>query len=135
VIVLDTSFLVAFHNERDTQHAKALAAMERFLNGTWGTGLLLEYVFLEVVTVLMVRRDVSVASRVGSLLLEAAELELVPCSDIFQETVKAFGAQKHTRLSFADTAIAVVATARADSRILTFDEEFRKLSAMQLYPG
>jgi predicted nucleic acid-binding protein len=134
VIVLDSSFLVAFHNERDALHAKALEAMDRFLNGTWGRGLLLEYVFLEVVTVLMVRRDVSVASRVGGLLLDAAELELVPCSDIFQKTVKAFGAQKDTRLSFTDTAIAVVAKARAEGRILTFDEEFRKLSAVRVYP-
>jgi len=36
--------------------------MGDFLGGRWGKGLL-EYVFLEIVTVLMVRRDPSVAAR------------------------------------------------------------------------
>jgi hypothetical protein len=43
--------------------------MDRFLAGTWGRGLLLEYVFLEITTVLMLRRDLSVATRVGRILL------------------------------------------------------------------
>jgi hypothetical protein len=52
--------------------------------------LLLEYVFLEVVTVLLVRRDLAVATRVGRLLLDAEELEFVPCSDLFLETLQTF---------------------------------------------
>jgi predicted nucleic-acid-binding protein len=83
--------------------------MSRFLAGTWGKGLLPEYVFLETVTVLLVRRDLDTAIRVGQLLLEAQELEFVPCSDLFLDAVDAFAAQKNTRLSFADSAIAVIA--------------------------
>ena len=49
MIVLDSSFLIAFHNERDSHHNAAYGLMERFLAGDWGRGLLLEYVFLEVV--------------------------------------------------------------------------------------
>ena len=52
MIILDTSFLVAYHNERDVNHAAAGAIMSRFLTGEWGDGWLLEYVYLEVVTVL-----------------------------------------------------------------------------------
>ena len=47
MIVLDSSFLVAFHNERDAHHGAARGLMERFLEGEWGRGLLLEYVVLE----------------------------------------------------------------------------------------
>ena len=36
--------------------------MEQFLSGKWGRGLLLEYVFLEVVTVLLARRELSVVA-------------------------------------------------------------------------
>ena len=135
MIVLDSSFLVAFHNERDLHHAKAVEAMADFLDGRWGKGLLLEYVFLEVMTVLMVRRDVSVAAQVGAILLDAAELEFVPCSDIFLETVQAFSAQQRTRLSFADMAITIVARPRADRQILAFDEEFKKLTSVEVYPA
>jgi hypothetical protein len=49
--------------------------MGRFLLGEWSRGLLLEYVFLEVVTVLLVRRDLAVAAKIGRLLLDAGELE------------------------------------------------------------
>ena len=53
MIVLDSSFLIGFYNERDAHHATARPLMDRFLAGEWGAGLLLEYVFLEVVTVLI----------------------------------------------------------------------------------
>jgi predicted nucleic acid-binding protein len=65
VIVLDSSFPIGFHNERDAHHQAALTLMDRFLAGEWGKGLLLEYIFLEIVTVLLVRRDHAVATRVG----------------------------------------------------------------------
>ncbi len=132
MIVLDSSFLVAFYNERDAHHNSAAALMDQFLGGKWGTGLLLEYVFLEVTTVLMVRRDLKVATRVGSILLEAQELEFVPCSDLFLETLRTFQAQASTKLSFADAAIAYVAQKRADGLVLTFDEELKKATAVHM---
>jgi predicted nucleic acid-binding protein len=46
VIVLDTSFLVAFHNSRDVHHAEARPLMNGLVAGKWGPALLLEYVFL-----------------------------------------------------------------------------------------
>jgi len=107
--------------------------MERFPGGEWGNGLLLEYVFLEVVTVLLVRRDLTVAARVGHILLDAQELDFVPCADFFPDTVASFSGQSGTRLSFADAAIAGVARSRADGLVLTFDEEFRRLDGISVH--
>ena len=132
MIVLDSSFLIGFHNARDRHHEAARGLMERFLAGEWGRGLLLEYVFLEVVTVLLVRRELAVAARVGQILLAAAELEFVPCSDFFGQSFEVFRQQTATRLSLADAAIARVARERADGLVLTFDEEFRKLPGIQI---
>ena len=132
MIVLDSSFLIAFHNEQDAHHAAACALMEQFLMGTWGRALLLEYVFLEVETVLMVRRGLSVAAQVGKLLLDAEELDFVPCSDLFSETLDLFAHQGSTRLSFTDAAIAQVARERAEGLVLTFDEEFRKVPLIRI---
>jgi predicted nucleic acid-binding protein len=131
VIVLDSSFLVGFHNERDAHNGIACILMERFLSGEWGRGLLLDYVFLEIVTVLLVRRDLSVATRVGRLLLDADEIDFVPCSDLFSDTFDMFTHQGSTRLSFADAAIALVAQKRADGLVLTFDEELAKLPGIR----
>jgi len=132
VIVFDSSFLIGFHNTRDAHHEAARALMERFLAAEWGRGLLLEYVFLEVATVLLVRRGLAEATRVGRLLLDAEELEFVPCSDLFSEAFERFMHQGNRRLSFADAAIAHVAQERADGLVLTFDEEFGKLSGIRV---
>jgi uncharacterized protein len=132
MIVLDSSFLIGFYNERDVHHGSASALMDRFLNGEWGRGLLLEYVFLEVSTALIVRRDLVVASRVGRLLLEAEELQFVPCSDLFAVTFDTFVGQGSTRLGFADAAIAHIARQRAKGLVLTFDDELGKASGIRV---
>lgn len=135
MIVLDSSFLIGFHNQRDAHHTTACTLMERFLKGEWGRGLLLEYVFLEVATVLLARRDLTVAARVGRLLLDAGELDFVPCSDLFSDVLEVFTHQGNTHLSFADAAIAHVAQQRAGGLVLTFDEEFARFSGIIPLPG
>jgi predicted nucleic acid-binding protein len=132
VIVLDSSFIVGFHNARDAHHNAARTLMDRFLKGEWGRGLLLEYVFLEVTTVLLVRRDLAVAARVSRLLLDADELDFVPCSDIFSDAFRMFTHQGSRRLSFADAAIAHVAQERTGGLVLTFDEEFGRLPGIHV---
>lgn len=92
-------FLIGFYNERDSHHGAALPLMERFLAGAWGRGLLLEYVLLEVATVLLVRRDLSVATRVTRILLNAEELEFVPCSGLFTQTMESFANQPEHALA------------------------------------
>jgi len=125
VIILDTSFLVAYHNERDVHHAAAGAIMSRFLTGEWGDGWLLEYVYLEVVTVLQIRVDLPTAVRVGEQLLGARELEFHPCSDMFFATVDSFRHQPSGRgpngLSFVDAAIVTAARWNPPGYVATFD--------------
>lgn len=132
MIVLDSSFLIGFYNSRDAHHTRAASLRDEFLDGRWGNGLLLEYVYLEVVTVLLTRAGAAVAVKAGGDLLESKEFEFVPCSELFAETVRNFNDQQNTRLSFTDIAIATVALKRADGLVLTFDEEFRKLPAIRL---
>jgi predicted nucleic acid-binding protein len=108
--------------------------MERLLAGAWGASLLLEYVFLEVVTVLLARRGLEVASQVGTVLLQARELEFVPCSDVFLDTLETFRAQRGNRLSFADAAIVTVARQREARFLATFDQDFRQVGGLALVP-
>lgn len=134
MIVLDSSFLIGFHNERDAHHPAARMLMDEFLAGAWGRGLLLEYVFLEIMTVLVVRRGVSTARQVGRILLDAEELEFVPCSGFFLAVFQTFSTQPGIRLSFADAAIVETARERAEGQVLTFDQEFRRIHGLRIYP-
>jgi predicted nucleic acid-binding protein len=135
VVVLDSSFLVAFHNQSDVHHAPAREAFERIVHGEWGDILLLEYVFLEVVTVLSARRDLATAVSVGEILLGARELEFVPCSGQFLGAYDIFREQRDFRLSFVDAAIVAVARDRGAKTIATFDEDFRSIADLEVIPG
>ncbi len=132
MIVLDSSFLISFYNQRDAHHAAAKALMDRFLAGEWGQGLLLEYIFLEVVTVLLARRGLSTAAQVGSLLLDAVELDFVSCAGLFAKVWEMFTHQGNAYLSFADMAVAVAAQERASGWVLTFDKELGKLPGIRV---
>ena len=124
MIVLDSSFLIAFHNERDVHHSAAIGVMDRLLEGQWGSALLLEYVFLEVVTVLRLRLDLATALVVGEALLRARELQFVPCSELFVEAFETFRTERRAVLSFADAAIAKVARRHPPGFLATFDIDF-----------
>jgi predicted nucleic acid-binding protein len=135
LIVLDSSLLVAFHNTRDVHHDAAASTMERLVAGAWGRGLLLEYVFVEVVTVLLARRGLETASRVGGTLLDARELDFVPCSDVFLETLETFRTQGDRRLSFVDAAIVTVARNGGDGTVVaTFDSDFDGIAGVSIVP-
>ena len=134
MVVLDSSFLIAYHNPRDAHHAAAARAMVQFLHGTWGEGLLPEYVFLEVVTVLRVRAGVEHAVVAGSALLAARELRFMPGADVFMEAWALFR-QTQAELSFADAAIATLALRHAEGRVLTFDRDFQQVDGVTVLPA
>jgi predicted nucleic acid-binding protein len=137
MIVLDTSFVVAFHNAGDVHHAAASDTMERLLADTWGRAILPEYVFVEVMTVLAARRDLATATRVGQTLLAARDLELVPCWSLFLDVFETFRAQakgKRRQLSFTDAAIVAIARQRGAEHIATFDPDFRIVPGVTVVP-
>lgn len=135
MIVLDSSFIIAYHNTRDVHHMTAKPAMEEIISGKWGRPLLLEYVFLEVVTVLLARRGLTVASNVASILLQAHELDFVPCSELFLDTLEIFRGQVNTALSFTDAAIVALARRQDIGVIATFDRDFRQVEGVTVVPA
>lgn len=135
MVVLDSSFLIAYFNTRDRHHAAASRAMVQFLAGTWGAGVLLEYVLLEVVTVLAARRDRDTASAAGTTLLVARELTFVPGVDLFLEAWRVFQEDRAATLSFADAAIVVAARREGPGNVLTFDEDFHRVHGVRTLPA
>ena len=134
MIVLDSSFLIAFHNESDVHHSKAVGVMDRLVAGEWGSALLLEYVFLEVVTVLRMRLDLSSAVSMAEALLRAREIEFVPCSEVFLEAFETFRTERGSALSFVDAAIAAVARRHPPGLVATFDSDFSVLGGLTVVP-
>lgn len=134
MLLLDSSFLIAYHNTRDVHHAAAERAMVRIVAGEWGRAALLDYVFLEVVTVLLARRGRAVASDVGATLLRAGEVDFIPCSDLFLDTLETFRNQPKGNLSFTDSAIVTVALRNAPGFVATFDRDFHGIKGVSVVP-
>ena len=135
MVLLDSSLIIAYHNARDVHHTAAMRVMDDLIAGKWGRGLLLEYVFLEVVTVLFARRGLPIASTVGSVLLQARELDFVPCSELFLDTLETFRNQGGSTLSFTDAAIVTVARKQDAGVVATFDRDFRNIKGITVIPG
>jgi len=108
--------------------------MNRLIDGAWGVALLPEYVFLETMTVLLLRRNLLAAVETGEILLRAREVEFVPSSDIFIEAWTIFRGQQKTKLSFADAAILAVVRRRDAEAVATFDRTLARLSGKEVVP-
>lgn len=102
--------------------------------GTWGQVLLLEYVFLEVVTVLRARRGAASAIAVADQLLGASEVEFVACSEIFVDALETFRTET-AALSFTDAALVAVARQHKEGRVATFDTDFRGIAGIIVVPA
>ncbi|HVT38891.1 MAG TPA: PIN domain-containing protein [Gemmatimonadaceae bacterium] len=134
MIVLDSSFIIAYHNIGDVHHAAAARAMVHLAAGEWGEAVLLEYVFLEVVTVLRARRGKALSTAVAEQLLQSREVEFVPCSDLFLDALATFR-REEAPLSFADAAIATVARRDRHGYVATFDKDFRNVPGVTVIPS
>ena len=134
MIVLDSSFLVGYHNTRDIHHPAAAETMEQLVAGKWGRALLLEYVFVEVTTVLLARRGLETAATVAAVLLDSREIDFVPCSDIFLESLDTFTRQSSGALSFTDSAIVAVARKQPETLVATFDQDLAQVEGISVVP-
>ena len=84
---------------------------------------------------LLARRGLGVASEVATRLLQAQEVDFVPCSDLFLDALEVFRDQPRDRLSFTDAAMVTVARQHRPGLVATFDRDFRDLEGVTVVPG
>ena len=124
MIFLDTSFLVAYIVEKDTNHEKAVSLMKEIVEGEHGSAITSEYVFDETVTVVLVRsKSLDSAVRTGDLIKESIPV-LEVGNNIFEASWKRFRNQKNTKFSFTDCTILEMVESNHLDKLATFDREF-----------
>ena len=67
-------------------------------------------------------------------LLQAREVEFVPCSDLFLDALRTFR-REGAPLSLADAAIVTVARRERHGYVATFDKDFRSVSGVTVIPA
>ena len=127
MIMLDSSFLIAYHNTSDKNHQRASEIMPRIASGEYGKVNITDYVFDETATYLAAKQGLGKAVAVGGYLLGATELIGIQKDD-FKDAWNLFKSQRNTRLSFTDCTIVVAMRANAIKELATFDGDFGKFN-------
>lgn len=135
MILIDSGVFIAAATARDAHHGQAKAILAEIAKGTWGAGLVPEYVFVETVNYLVRKRGFAVAAAFARGLLSADELTLVPSRGLFPRALAEFLEQRGTALSFTDAALVSLAKGRGIRTIATFDSDFRAVPGLRIVSG
>ncbi|MBS7612124.1 type II toxin-antitoxin system VapC family toxin [Candidatus Bathyarchaeota archaeon] len=127
MILLDSTLIVAYSNEADENHAKALQVVKDLDRGRYGTPVITDYIFDEVVTVMLIRtKSVEKVFELGETLLNSTLLLRID-EHMFSLAWSIFKEQKKPTFSFTDCTNIAVCRVNGISNIATFDEDFQKL--------
>ena len=135
MIFLDSSAIIAYKNADDINHKKAVNIFQKLNAGEYGIGVISEFVFLEVTTVLALRKSMEAAREVGNVLIEAKEIEIMKASEVFERTWKLFSYQENTRFSFVDASNLACMEIRKIRKIATFDKDFLSVRSVEVVNG
>lgn len=132
MILLDSSFLVAYANKVDANHEKAYREMENIERGVYGTPAITDYVFDEVVTVVLARtKDAKATNELGEKLVSATTMLRID-EDIFRLAWELFKGQERPVLSFTDCTNIATCKINGISSIATFDEDLRSVGWLKV---
>ena len=123
MILLDTSFIIAYYSVRDKNHARAKELMGDLANGSHGSLAITDYVFDETVTGFLKTGGITGASKLGATLLGSLKL-FNTTPEEFDTAWSLFKSQHRTTLSFTDCTIIVLMEANAITKLVSFDEDF-----------
>ena len=130
MIILDTSFVVSYKIEDDTNHRKAAELMKEIAEGKYGEVIISDYIFDEAVTVILVRsKSLSLAVETGNDLRKYANIDKIG-NDILDSAWEVFSGQKDTKFSFTDCTTLSMMERKKIVHIATFDAEFRKMKSI-----
>lgn len=132
MIFLDSSAIISYKNADDVNHKKALDIFQKLNSGEYGIGVISEFVFSEVTTVLALRKSMEAAKEVGNVLLEAKEIEIMKASEVFERSWYIFTNQKNTALSFVDASNLACMEKKKIKKIATFDKDFLKRNEVEV---
>jgi len=132
MLLLDSNFIVAYSNEADINHAKALQITKEIDTGAHGTAVITDYIFDEVATVMLIKtKNLTKVSELGETLINAAVLLRID-EDLFNHAWKIFREQKKPSLSFTDCTSIAACKTNGISNIATFDKDFQELTKLTI---
>lgn len=132
MILLDSSFLVAYMLDKDKYHPKSLDIMEAIKKGAFGTAYITDYIFDEVVTVIMVKSNsIDKAVEAGTYLKESLTILKLE-EEAIDGAWGIFKAQSKGVLSFTDCTNLSEMRSKGIENLVTFDGGFMNLKGIKV---
>ena len=127
-IFIDTNVFVAYLNKRDVNHKRAANLIKKVESDEFGQIYISDYVFSEIVTVVMLKVGLKAAIEIGEFLLDEVEILRVN-DDVFNEAWKIF---KQVKMSFTDCTIAAMVRMYEIDFLASFDRGFERLKWLKI---
>ena len=123
MILVDSCVFIAYANTKDHHHEKAVEILENVVEGEYGKAFLTDYIFSEVVTVMLLRVGFDHAKKLGKYLL-SSEFEFLRIDEIgFKRAWETFC--KVENMSFTDCTHLALMEVYEIKKIATFDRGFQ----------
>ena len=118
VIVLDSSFLIAFYLAQDSQHKNALKLAEQNIEET---ALLSETILFETLTVLNYKAGIELAKEAYQELMANKYVRFFHFTELEKDEILNEFFNQKSKLSFADVSVIYLAR-KSKSKVLAFDD-------------
>ncbi len=129
-IFIDASVFCAFANERDIHHKKAVKIIDDIIRSKYGKQVTTDYVFDELIAVIMRRTSREIAKEFGTNLLNSEIFIAKIDSGTFQKAWEFF---KNTEnFNFTDCTILSFMVSFEMKKLATFDKEFKKIDWLEI---
>ncbi len=129
-LFVDSSVFIAYANSSDVHHENAVKIIRKLKEGSFGDGITTDYIFDEVVSVIMRKVNKKESILFGQHLLNSEILLLPIDSVVFEEAWKLF--QKEKLLSFTDSSSVAFMKLYGITVIATFDKAFQEIPDIEI---
>ncbi len=132
VILLDTSFLIAYKNSSDVHHESAIKIMKDISLGEYGLAFVSDYIIDESISVLLSKmKNFELARSFGKELISSFEV-LFMNQELFEISWRIFSEQNKTALSLTDCSLLALMCEKGVSHLATFDKRFIGVNGIQV---
>ncbi len=130
MILLDTSFIVAFDNEKDVHYKRAREIWVRIEAMEFGQYFISDYIFDEVIAVSLRKTNKEGTINLGQTILKTTPIVNID-NHLFNESWRLFKVLKQN-LSFTDCTCLVLLKLTDTKKIATFDKSFKELKEIEV---
>jgi predicted nucleic acid-binding protein len=130
IILLDASLFCSYFNVDDVFNNKSIRLIKDILSGMYGKPVITDYIFDEVISVIMRKCGKERALIAGNYLLNSSFMLIHIDKSVFDQAWEIFNETQD--FSFTDCTILAFLRLNGITKLATFDKAFEKISDIEI---